>query len=78
MSVSFYVSARVFAEMILVKEAVAFLVIVLIMMFVQNVQYKKSIVLAALFLGILGIMEYLALIFAEIIIPDIEKYEFLF
>ena len=48
------------------------------MTFVQNVQYKKSIVLAALFLGILGIMEYLALIFAEIVIPDIEKYEFLF
>ena len=78
MSVSFYVSARVFAEMILVKEAVVFMIIVLIMTFVQNVQYKKSIVLAALFLGILGIMEYLALIFAEIIIPDIEKYEFLF
>lgn len=78
MSVSFYVSARVFAEMILVKEDVVFMIIVLIMTFVQNVQYKKLIVLAALFLGILGIMEYLALIFAEIVIPDIEKYEFLF
>ncbi len=75
MSGSCYVAARVFNDMILLKQIVMFLLIVSIMTFVRSIPFKKAMVLSLLFQGMLAVMEYVALIFAEIVIPDIESMD---
>ena len=75
MSALSFIAARLFCDMILIKQMVIFLLIVSIMTLVQSVPYKKAAVCALLFQGMLVVMEYLALIFVEIVIPDIESMD---
>ena len=73
MVVSCYIIARIFNERILLKEIIVFFLIVVTMTFVRRIPWRKSVVLSLLFQGILVAMEYLALIFVKIMIPDVEN-----